>query len=77
MRIQDLEEGFHEGPEELQTRKVSFIPVVVDIDEYMSLRRFLRRGSTMEVFNRVLDTLAIKTNNICRYRERGIGGARG
>ena len=51
MSIQDLDEGFNEGLEKLQTRREGFIRAGVYIGEGMSLRRSLSRGSTTELLN--------------------------
>ena len=40
----------------------------------MSLRRYLRRGSTTEVSNRGLYMAEIEANSRRRKRDRGIGG---
>ena len=52
---------------------VGLIPEGVSVGENISLMRFLRRGSTTEVLNRVLDTALIETNNPWRRRKRERG----
>ena len=50
---------------------------VLYIGKYMSLLRSLRRGSTVELLNRGLDTSVIKDKNRSRKREGGRGGGGG
>ena len=75
-RIQEYE-GFQEVLRYLQAGGDGLILAVVDIGEDTSLRISLRRGSTTEVMNSGLDTLAIETNNRWINREGGRGGGEG
>ena len=77
LKIKDLDEGFQDGLRELKAGVEGLISSVLDIVEYMSVLRSLRRGSTTEVLNRVLDTLVIDVNNRWRNKEVGIGGGQG
>ena len=61
---------------EFQTGGEGLIPERVDIGKNISFRISLRRGSTTEVLNRVLDTSVIKSNNIWRKMEGGRGGGK-
>ena len=60
----------------MQAGEEVLIPARLDIGMDTRLRRSLRRGSTTEVLNRVLDTSVIKSNNIWRKREGGRGGGK-
>ena len=77
LRIQDLDEGFQYGLREFQDVGEGLIPAGVEIKKEISLRRSMRRGSTTEVLNRVLDTLVIYANNRWRNIDGGRGGFRG
>ena len=54
-------------------REVGLFSERVNVRENMSFSRLLRRVSTTEVFNRVLDTAVIKDNNRWRNTERRRG----
>ena len=62
LSIQDLYEGFQERLIELQVGGEGLIPDRLDIGKDMGFQRSLRRRSTIEVLNRLMDTFAIKSN---------------
>ena len=51
MNTSDVDKGFRQGLRRVQLKEVDLIPKGVEVGEYMSLRRLLRRGSTTDVFN--------------------------
>ena len=56
---------------------MGLIPRGVEVGEIMILRRYLRRGYTMEVLNRGLDTVVIEDKNWWSKRKRVRYGERG
>ena len=52
----------------MQEREVGIIPEEVHMGKKMSLRRYLRRGYTTEVFKRVLEMAVISDNKQWRNR---------
>ena len=61
----------------MQAGVEGLIPVGVDIGEDMCFWRSLRRGSTIDVLNRIFDISVIKSNKRWRKREGGRGGCEG
>ena len=46
MKNSDMGEGFQQGSRRIKPEEVGLIPEIVEMGEYMSLRRSFRRGST-------------------------------
>ena len=63
MKISDMDKGFQKGLRKVQLKEVGLIHEVVEVGEDMSIRRSLRRGSTTEVLNNVLDISVIEAKN--------------
>ena len=63
MNVSDINEGFQEALQKVQTQEVGLILEVVEVVEDTSLSRFLRRRPTTEVLNNRLESLVIDSKN--------------